>query len=65
MSTSVQFKSAPSYGLGQRFVGEDGVGVQDIGQLDMGSGDGQFGKGKVGRYVGVVYREVVDWMGFR
>ena len=35
-----------------------------MGWLEMGSGDGWFGEGKVGRYVGVVYREVVDWMGF-
>lgn len=29
--------------------------------LEIESGYGQFGKGKVGRYVGVVYRQVVDW----
>lgn len=31
----------------------------------MGFGYGWFGKEKVGRYVGVMYREVVDWMEFR
>ena len=62
---SVWFKSAPGYGFQQGFVGEVGIGVWDMWWLEIGSGYGQFGKGKVGRYVGVVYREVVDWMEFR
>ena len=30
----------------------------------MGTVHRWFGKGKVGRYVGVVYREIIDWVGF-
>ena len=37
---SVWFKYTPGYGLGQRFVGEDGAGVQDMGWLEMGFGYG-------------------------
>ena len=36
-----------------------------MGWLEMGFEYGWFGEGKVWRYVGVMYREVVDWMGFR